>query len=890
MRHALRQITAALRNLFFRARQDRDLDDELRAYVDLSADKHHERGASAAEARRLALSELGGPSATVEAVRQARAGAGVDRFAQDVRYAIRGLTRSAGFAASAVLILMLGIGANAVMFAVVDAALLKPLPYRHADELVDIRVEFNAGTRDATGYIGLGFDQIDFWRAQPSIFSEVLTYRQPRQAVLAEAVGSAPALVGRVSPEIITSLGVAPLYGRAFLPSDLSQPVALVSEMYWTRAMKRSASAIGQSISIDRHTYAVIGVMPSTFSWRVGGPTTVAWLPFDERAERTARGNGASTICRIRSGLSPAQAERAANDAVRNSPEEIARSRSRMLNPSGLPTIELDPLDWRLRPSETFASMRSSLGIMFAVVGLVLLIACANVANLVLSRSVARRRELAVRAALGATRGRLLRQLLTEALVLAALGGAGAIGLAWVAVQLVPRWVPWQLGLFNANPMVLDARVLATSAAAVLVTAVLCSLIPAFRASRVNVIEALDGSPRTGSTPTVSRARHVLQTFEVAITVVLLVGMSLLASSFGRMVWLPKGYDADGLMFTGLSLPEVRYPVGAARDDFFRVLLDRIRGLPSVRGATYAYAPTNAFGASIKAEGHENDEAQPTWSLYYADSDFFRMAGVALVQGRSFGDDDVRSGEKAAVIDAASAARFWPGQSALGKVVRMGRIQERITIVGVAAPIKTLWFLARNGSAQLYLPTALNASTAFRPVLVRVRGDGASLAGELRSAVQSLDPLLEFSAPPKLVEERYEDALATPRFYMILMSIFAILALATAAVGLFAVLNYSVAQRTREIGVRLALGGTAARIRALVVGDALVPIAGGLATGLLVAFWLSRVLASQLFAITPHDPASYAAASCALLMVAASAAFLPARRATRINPVETLRE
>lgn len=886
----IRRLVIGLRNLLFRGRRDRDLDAELRAYLDLSADQHQARGFSMEESHRLALLELGGPAATVEAVRQARAGAGVDRFAQDVRYAIRGLRRSRGFAISAVLILMLGIGANAVMFAVVDAALLKPLPYRHAEELVDIQYEFNAGTRNATGYVGMGFDQIDFWRAHPSVFSEVLTYRSPRQAVLADAIGNAPTLVGRLSPEIITSLGISPLYGRAFLPSDLSQPVALVSELYWTRAMKRDTNAIGQPLVIDRQPYTVIGVMPSTFSWKVGGPTTVAWLPFDERAERAARGNGASTICRIRSGLSPAQAERAANEVLRSSPDESARSRARMLNPEGPPTIELVPFDWRLRPSDTFASMRSSLGIMFAVVGLVLLIACANVANLLLSRSVARRRELAVRAALGATRGRLLRQLLTEALVLAGLGGAAAVALAWIAVQVVPRWVPWQLGLFNANPMALDARVLGICAVAVLVTAVLCSMIPALRASRVNVIEALDGSLRTGSTPAVSKARHVLQGIEVAVTVILLVGMSLLASSFRRMVGLPMGYDTQDLLFTSVSLPESRYPNRAMQEDFFNALRDRMRELASVRDVTYGYPPPNGFGSNFTVEGHEADESQPTWSLYYVDNDFFRMAGVRLVQGRIFDDGD-RSGEKVAVIDAASAARFWPGQSALGKTIRRGRLQERLTIVGVAAPVKTRWFLARNGSAQLYLPTSSNSSTTFRPILIRARGDGSAVSAELRAAVRSLDPGLDTgSVLLRRVEDMYEDIFVTPRFYLLLMSVFAMLALATAAVGLSAVLNYSVAQRTREIGVRLALGGTARRILALVVADALVPIATGLAAGLVVAFWLSKFLASQLFAITPHDPASYLTASVALLLVAAGAAFLPARRATRINPVETLRE
>jgi len=505
---ALRRLGAALRNLIQRGRRDRDLDAEVESYLALAVDERLAAGDSPEHAGRHARADLGSITAVADAVRQDRAGAGLDRLWQDLRYALRMLRRSPGFAAAATLILALGIGANTVMFSVADAALFKPLPYRGGDQLVDIMYLQNAGTPQERGYVGMSWRQIEFWRTQPSIFSEVLTFRLSRAASVAEAVTAGPTWVGAVTPDLIESLGVRPMRGRAFKADDMGQPVALVSETFWRRSLARDTAVIGRTITIDRLPYTIVGVMPATFSAIVGGPMTIAWLPFDERADRSTGGN-ASTILRIRPGLSFAEAQRLANVVIAAGGGATTVGGSDITGIPGPVSVQLQPGDYRQRSApETQAMVRVLLG----VVGFVLLVACANVANLLLGRSLARRRELAMRAALGAGRARLVRQMLTEGLVLATLGGIAALALAEICVAVVPRFIPWQLRLFNANPMTLDARVLAVCAAAVVVTTLLCSLFPALRASRTNVLDAFEGGARVaGAAPAARRARQALQ-------------------------------------------------------------------------------------------------------------------------------------------------------------------------------------------------------------------------------------------------------------------------------------------------------------------------------------------------------------------------------------------
>ncbi len=887
---ALSRLAAALRNLIQRGRRDSDLDAEVESYLALAVDERLAAGDSPEHAGRHARADMGSLTAVTDAVRQDRAGAGLDRLWQDLRYALRMLRRSPGFAAAAILILALGIGANTVMFSVADAALFKPLPYRGGEQLVDIKYLYSAGTPQQRGYVGMSWRQIEFWRTQPSIFSEVLTYRLARAASFADAVTSGPTWVGAVTPALIESFGIHAVRGRTFRPDDLGQPVALVSETFWRRSLAGDAAVIGRTVTIDRRPYTIVGVMPATFSAIVGGPMAVAWLPFDERADRADPSGGyASTILRIRSGLSLAEAERLANAAVAAGGDAATGGTSAPITgASGPISVQLEPGDSRQRSAaETVSMVRILLG----VVGFVLLVACANVANLLLGRALARRRELAMRAALGAGRGRLLRQMITEGLVLATLGGIGAVALAEIGVAVLPRVIPWQLRLFQQNPMTIDARVLGACAAAVVVTTLLCALFPALRASRTNLLDAFEGGARVAGAATgAKRARQALQIIEVAATLILITGTTLFAASFAKMATLETGYDLDGLVSTGVSLPAPRYN-GPLAQAAFDELVQSVRAMPAIRSATYGHVPPNAMGGSFAFEGHEPDApgTSPDLTMMYVDPDYFDVLHIRLKAGRAFRSDDVAGGAPVIIVDAVTAARYWPGQSPLGKQVRVGRISpSSATVVGVVDPVKTRYFTSPTGAGELYIPNAQASMRGYRTLVVRAAEDPDMAIAAVQRAVRALDPSLEIK--PQRVASYYDELMLTPRFYLVLTSIFAAISLVTAAVGLFALLSYAVAERTREIGVRLALGASLGRIRAMVIRDALVPVAWGLAAGIIGALWLTRYLEGQLFAVTTRDPRSYAIAIGTVVLVAAVAAFLPARRATRIDPIKTLRE
>jgi predicted permease len=453
-------------------------------------------------------------------------------------------------------------------------------------------------------------------------------------------------------------------------------------------------------------------------------------------------------------------------------------------------------------------------------------------------------------------------------------------------VALVPHLVPWQLRLFYANPMTLDVRVLSVCAAAVVVTTLFCSLFPALRASRTNLLDAFEGGARVaGSSPAARRARHVLQIIEVAATLILVTGTTLFATSFMKMATLDAGYDLDGLVSAGVGLPAPRYP-GPSADAAFDRLIQSVRVTQGIRSATYGHVPPNALGGSYVFEGHDQNGpgASPDLTMMYVDPDYFDVLHIRLKAGRPFRSDDTAGGAPVLIIDAATAERYWPGESPLGKHVRLGRISpSSATIVGVVEPVKTRYYTSPAGTGELYIPNAQATMPGYRTLVVRGSESSDTAIAAVQRAVHAFDPSLDVKPQP--VASYYEEILVTPRFYLVLTSVFAAVSLVTAAIGLFALLSYAVSERTREIGVRLALGAGVAHIR-----DALVPVAWGLAAGLVGAFWLTRYLDAQLFAVTTRDPRSYAIAVGMVVLVAAMAAYLPVRRATRIDPIKTLRE
>jgi predicted permease len=610
-------------------------------------------------------------------------------------------------------------------------------------------------------------------------------------------------------------------------------------------------------------------------SWHVGGRSVAVWLPLDEVTERRqASLPFIGTIARVRPNLTLEQAERLLDAAAER--RHVGMT----------PDVDLYPID-------THYTLRQSTGLKlaFGAVGVVLLIACANVANLLLARVAARRRETAVRSALGATRGRLIRQWIMEGLLLAAAGGAGALALASWGTAVWPALIPPELGFFAANLPVIDLRALAFCGAAVVLTGVLCSVLPALRASGPDLVHALDGCASIAG-PTIGgrRLRLGLQAAQVALTVVLLGGAGLLATSFVRMVRTDYGYDADRLAMARLALPAAPYPDSASRVVFFDDLIARVRRTPGLSVAYGNPPASGSGGVRFIPFGREDAAGKESVGIFAADPEYFAVAGIPLRAGRLFDGSDGPGGPEVVLIDERTAARYWPGQSPIGQRIGYRSAGPWKTVVGVVGHVKTRDFTDRAGTVQVYFPVAQASpglSGRSRTMIVRADDPAAALAS-IRAIANAMDPEVTISVHER-VSALYDDVFVRPRFYMIVMTLVAGMALLTATVGLFAVLNYSVTQRAREIGVRLALGADPRSVRGLVVREALVPVAAGTVAGLAVCFWLTRWFTSLLYATAPHDGLALGLVPLTVTVAAVAAAWVPARRATTLDPVATLR-
>jgi predicted permease len=803
-----------------------------------------------------------------------------DSLLLDLRHAWRSLRSAPGLAAAATLTLALGIGANLTIFSVVDAAMLKPLPYPSPEQLVNPYYVYQPGTPNETALADwTNWAHLDRWRAERQIFSAIATYGPAQRVSLANGVSAGVATVRRISPELLTMLGVTPRLGRWFTPDDVAagRAVVLVTERFWRRSLDGQPDVLGRTLSVEGRQHTIIGVMPDTFGYGigVGGPNDAGWVPFDEASARQATRSTFQTMARLRPGLGLAQARHETADAFDRLQREKPSTTSWR--------VDLEPVDVRSRAVAT----RTALTVLSGAVAFVLLIACANVANLLLSRALTRRREIAVRAALGASRGRIVQQLLVESSLIAGAGAAAALALAWWSSRALPAFLPDTLRLFEANPMTIDWRGFGFASLLLAVSAALCSVLPVLRASRTDVVDALDGSGRiAGDSRGGRRLWQGLQTAQIVFTVVLLTGAGLMTNSFTRMTTADPGYDADGLVSLTLRVPRERYRDGASWLALNDDVLSRVRALPGVQGAALGQAPPLGRGAArMFVEGREQESATSPLrlSLFGVDQHYFGVAGIPIRQGRGFTAEEVRGGATVAVIDERLAATWWPGESPLGKQVRFSLLPVWNTVIGVAGSVKTRSFAEPAGSVQAYHPSSAGFWLVFRAA------NPDEVIRLVQPALRQIDPAIDITEA-SLAIDLYDEPLAAPRFYSILMLLFGVVALATAGVGLYAIVSHSTSRRRREIGVRLALGAKVAQIRSLIIREALAPLGAGAIAGVLVAFWLTRYLESMLYQVAPHDPATYAAVLLCLSVVAGAAALVPAQRAARLNPLDTLRE
>ena len=674
-------------------------------------------------------------------------------------------------------------------------------------------------------------------------------------------------------PELITLLGVQPRLGRVFRSDEAADDVVLLSDSFWRSAYAGDRNVIGQQLAIDGRPHLIVGVMPPTFKWNVGGDYVAGWRPFDEAAQPSFRG-WVSAVIRLRPGLTIEQANRNLRDAVAASPEASY---------SGVPwDLELSPLDSR---SRFYGGMSRPLLVLLGAVGCVLLIGCANIANLLLGRGVFRRHELAVRSALGASRARLFVQLLTEGIVLGVAAGVVAAALAWWSVPLIPRLVPSDLPFFVANALSLDGRLLAFGCVVVATTCVLSSVAAALHGSREAAADLrLGGGWFAGSVRSRS-LRFVLQGTQIALAFVLVSGTFLLTRNFVGIMTAHLGYEAKGLVAAGITPPPSRYPDRASRDQFFEDLAERVRQIRSVTAVTFGQAPAGGGGTRVMAEARE-DVSHPT-SGYEVSDDYFRTAGISLVAGRYFDNRDRLGSEPVCLIDASFATILWPGQVSIGKRLRYGPNTPWMTVIGIVSPIRTAHFVRNSADFQVYWPVA-QSSFPSRSLLVRADGDTAPVIQAMRLLVKTLDPSLDLEYP-RAVTEDYELVFMSPRFYFVLMVVFGVLGLGTAVVGLYASTTYAVSQRTREIGIRLALGADRDRVKRDIIRETLGPAVAGTAVGLLLAFWLGRYASTLLYQLNPRDPWTLVAAVTLLMGATGLGALIPARRASRVDPASTLR-
>ena len=796
----------------------------------------------------------------------------VENLWRDVVYGARGLARTPGFALTAVVTLALGIAANVIVFAVADAALFKPLPYRDPDSLVVALQVRGRGTGYEVRQTGTSWRQVEFFRSLPHIFSDVVPFRGPQPANVNPG-SSGPSTIGEVSPELFTLFGIRPQLGRVFRPDETADDVVLLAEPFWRSVYGARRDVVGQHLMIDGRPHVVIGVMPDTFKWTVGGDHVAGWRPLDEIARPSFRG-WVDSVLRLRPGLTIDGAERGLRAAVAASPEADS---------SGvLWDLELRSLDTR---SALLGSMSQPLLVLLGAVGCLLLIGCANIANLLIARGVSRQHELAVRSALGASRGRLFVQLLVEGSVLGVVSGGVAAGLAWWSLPLVPRLLPLDLPAFVANPPAVDIRLLAFGCVTVAVTCVLSSVAAAVQAAREVAHGLRPDAGRSGSARGGRPLRVVLQGVQVALALVLLASTFLFTRNFLGVVTADLGYDSEGLLAAAVTLPKDRYPDRVSRESFLEALLARVRLIPSVHAATVGMSPAGGLGTRVVARGRE--DVSHSTSVYHVAPDYFRVAGISLVAGRYFDSRDAANSEPVAIVDASLAALLWPGQSGVGQRLRDRPNRPWLTVTGVVSPIRTGWFTLQASDVQLYVPAA-QASSESQSLLVRSDAPPAQTFESMRAVLQAMDSglQLEFS---RAVEGEYERSVSSPRFYFVLMFVLGALGAVTAVVGVYASASYAVSQRTREIGIRLALGADPVRVRLELVRETLGPALGGAVTGLVAAFWLGQYVTALLYQVDARDPSTLTGAALLLVTATALGALIPARRASRMDPAATLR-
>ena len=797
---------------------------------------------------------------------------------QDIQYALRRLFKAPGFTAIAVVTLALGIGANSAIFSVVNGVLLKPLPYPEADRLVGV---YHASEGNRASMSGPNFTDVARLTTSLENAAAVSTTR-----MILTGLGEPARLpVANVSASLFNLLRVRPALGRAF-NADENTPgrtnLVILSDGLWRQRFGGDPGVVGRGIMLDGVSREVVGVMPRGFAYP---SESEAWLPIDYN-QSFVTGQRANwyldVVARLKPGVTVQQSAAEMETIGRNLEKQYPDSNAKV----GITTYPL--------LEAMVGDVRRSVMILLGAVGFVLLIACANVANLLLARAAARGSEMAIRAALGAGRRRLMAQLLTESMLLSLVGaGLGLLLSVW-GVELLKSLKPD--GIPRLDNIGLDATVIAFTIAIAFVTGILFGLVPAFTATR-GVSASLKEAGRGAVTHRGgARVRGALVVGELALAVVLLAGAGLLMRSFVKLQAVDPGFRPEQALTFDLTLPDVRYGEDPQRLAFFDQLLPRLRGLPGVRSASAVLGlPLTGIDLIISFDIAGRPPLapadRPAMLVRVATPDYFPSVGIPLKRGRGFTEDDKEGTPRVLLITESAARQYFPNEDPIGKTImlgwgRGGGRKAGGAVVGIVGDVKDAG-LGRPNVAQVYLPYR-QWPVSFMTVVMKTDVPPASLTAAARAQVFSVDPNLPLSNIATL-DAVVAKSISQQRFYMLLLAVFASVALLLAAIGIFGVLSYAVSQRTREIGIRMALGAPARTVVHLIVRQAMVFVLCGVAAGTITALFVSRTMTKMLFSVTPTDPVTFAAVAGVLAGVALFASYLPARRATRVDPIVALR-
>ena len=870
------RLRSFLASLGGRSRLEHDMDEELRFHLEARAEDLFRAGVPRAEAERRARIEFGSMEGCKERCREERGLRWPDELRQDLRFALRGLRRNPGFAVVAVLTLALGIGVNTAMLTVAESVLRRPLPYRDPARLVML---YSVGSFGPFSWRDGPFADPDYLELRRlGAFSDVAAFAT-YECSLTGAGEPVRAMRSEVTPSLFPLLGLAPARGRVFREGEeQGAAVAVLSDGLWRGRFRADPAVIGRVENIDGVPATIVGVMPPAFNFP---PQTELWTPLKIRP--TYRGNAINRVVgRLASGISPEQA------LVQT--RTLMAAIGRTLPPAkGNDDVTIVGLRESL-----VGPVRPLLLVLLGAVGFVLLIACTNMASLLMARAAARRQEMSLRAVLGAGRARLLRQMLTESLVLAVLGGIAGLALALVSLPVLLAWVPPNM-LPRIDEVRIDAAVAAAAGALCLGTAALFGLAPAWWGSRRDLGPSQKHRATSPSTPAERRVRGGLVIAETALVMVLLVGAGLLLKSFWRLQRVDPGFRRDGVLTMSVSLPDRVYATVEQKRTFYDRLLEGLRTVP---GAGDVSAVNLLPFGSLSWQGDFSVEGTAgTTDLIVGKpavtERYFQGLGIPLRRGRFFGTRDGADAPRVAIVSEAVARHCWPGQDPLGRRLMMDDSTGKgwLTVVGVVGDVRQDT-LAGGTRPMIYVPARQEWRGFFlgsMTFLARVPGDPAAVASAMRAQVRALDPELPVQ-PIERLDDLLAGSLAQPRFRTAVLLTFALLALVLALVGINGVTAYEVTRRTPEIGIRRALGAQTGAVVRLVVGRSLGLVLAGLASGIPGALALTRVLQSFLFAVSPADLATFLAVTAAVTIAALAASAGPAGRASRVDPAVTLRQ